>query len=234
MDCKKIGKYIKDKRKSLGYKQSDLGEMLSVSDKAVSKWECGVALPDVALLPELSKILNVNISEILNGEDDPKVEEEIKNKNKSKICLISLSILSSILFILVVILGIYFINNYDKVHVYKLVGEKDGFRVEGKLISIGDESYFILSQLGYLDKRKKDFEFLEINYNFYYKDKLLYTNRDDKICTNITNYFEIKKINFKSDEKFNFAYDDFFVLKINFIDIDKMYSELSIGLKIYE
>ena len=144
MDCKKIGKYIKEKRKALGYKQSDLGEMLSVSDKAVSKWECGVALPDVALLPELSKILNVDISEILNGEDDPKVEEEIKNKNKSKICIITLSILSSILFILVIILGIYFINNYDRVHVYKLVGEKDGFYVEGNLISIGDNNYLFL------------------------------------------------------------------------------------------
>ena len=234
MDCKKIGKYIKDKRKSLGYKQSDLGEMLSVSDKAVSKWECGVALPDVALLPELSKILNVNISEILNGEDDPKVEEEIKNKNKSKICLISLSILSSILFILVVILGIYFINNYDKVHVYKLVGEKDGFRVEGKLISIGDESYFILSQFSYTNKEKSTYSLTEISYDFYYGDKLLYSDLDNKININNTNYFEMKKIYFKLEERFSLKVDDFFVLRITFGDYDNSYYELSISLRNYE
>ena len=234
MDCKKIGKYIKDKRKSLGYKQSDLGEMLSVSDKAVSKWECGVALPDVALLPELSKILNVNISEILNGENDPKVEEEIKNKNKSRICLISLSILSSILFILVVILGIYFINNYDKVHVYKLIGEKDDFRVEGKLISIGDESYFILSQFSYTNKEKSTYSLTEISYDFYYGDKLLYSNMDNDIDINFLNYFEIKKINFKFNEKFDFKFGDFLILKISFFDNNNSYYVLDVSLKICE
>ena len=234
MDCKKIGKYIKEKRKALGYKQSDLGEMLSVSDKAVSKWECGVALPDVALLPELSKILNVDISEILNGEDDPKVEEEIKNKNKSKICIITLSILSSILFILVIILGIYFINNYDRVHVYKLVGEKDDFRVEGQLISIGDDNYFILSELVNNSLKGKNTLIIELNYEFYYKEKLIYSNIDSKINTKMINYFEIKNIIFKFNNKLNFNYDDFFVLKVKFTDANNVYNEISLNLKIIE
>lgn len=233
MDCKKIGKYIKEKRKALGYKQSDLGEMLSVSDKAVSKWECGVALPDVALLPELSKILNVDISEILNGEDDPKVEEEIKKKNKSKICIITLSILSSVLFILVIILGIYFINNYDRVHVYKLVGEKDGFYVTGNLISIGDKKYLSLSEFVY-DGNSEKFLYTEIiSYDVFYSNKLIYS-QNDKCFSDLTNCFsnKIMFIAYNCDLKLND--DDYFVVIIKFRTADNIYNEFSLKLKIYE
>lgn len=56
MDNNKIGKFISNKRKELGLTQEELGEKLYVTDKAVSKWERGVSLPDITLLTELSKI----------------------------------------------------------------------------------------------------------------------------------------------------------------------------------
>ena len=68
MDQTKIGELISRFRKEKGLTQLQLGEMIGVSDKAVSKWERGLGCPDVSLLGALSAALGVNIEGILNGE----------------------------------------------------------------------------------------------------------------------------------------------------------------------
>lgn len=68
MDNKQIGNYIRSLRKNMGLTQGNLAEQLEVSRQAVSKWENGVAIPDVSLLPKLSKILDMDIEGILYGE----------------------------------------------------------------------------------------------------------------------------------------------------------------------
>lgn len=68
MDAEKIGKLIQYLRKRLGYTQQELANRLSVSDKAVSKWERGIGIPDVSLLQKLSVILDVDIDSLLSGE----------------------------------------------------------------------------------------------------------------------------------------------------------------------
>lgn len=70
MDQIEIGKYIAKKRKSKNMTQKSLAEQLMVSDKAVSKWERGICLPNVELLLPLSEILGVSIREILSASDD--------------------------------------------------------------------------------------------------------------------------------------------------------------------
>ena len=62
-----IGILIKNLRKEKGLTQAALAEKLSVTDRTVSKWECGRGCPDVSLLGSLSEILGVNIEEILKG-----------------------------------------------------------------------------------------------------------------------------------------------------------------------
>lgn len=69
MDQIKIGKYIAEKRKSLGLTQVQLAEKLGMSDKSVSKWERGVCLPDVSVYIELCHILNITLNEFIAGED---------------------------------------------------------------------------------------------------------------------------------------------------------------------
>lgn len=69
MDQKKIGKYIADKRKSLGMTQVSLADKLDVSDKSVSKWERGVCLPDVSKYQELCDTLGISLNELFAGED---------------------------------------------------------------------------------------------------------------------------------------------------------------------
>lgn len=68
MNQEKIGKFITECRKNKKMTQSDLAEKLGISINAVSKWERGICLMDMSLLKPLSEILEVEISEILNGE----------------------------------------------------------------------------------------------------------------------------------------------------------------------
>ena len=67
MDMKKIGRLITAQRKALGYTQEDLGKVLSVSDKAVSKWERGLSCPDVSLLSKLAVVLKISLAQLLEG-----------------------------------------------------------------------------------------------------------------------------------------------------------------------
>ena len=68
MNLIKIGKFIADSRKKVNLTQEQLGEKLSITDRAVSKWERGLSLPDADKMLELCKILNINVNELLNGE----------------------------------------------------------------------------------------------------------------------------------------------------------------------
>ena len=68
MDNEKIGKYISLCRKNKGMTQQQLADILGVTNKAVSKWETGQGIPDVALLPQLATVLGVRIDDIFAGE----------------------------------------------------------------------------------------------------------------------------------------------------------------------
>ena len=60
--------FLAQLRKEKGMTQKDLAERIFVSDKAVSKWERGLSLPDVALLQPLADLMDVTISELLRGQ----------------------------------------------------------------------------------------------------------------------------------------------------------------------
>lgn len=68
MDQEKIGKFISVKRKEKGITQSELAELLGISDRAISKWENGNCLPDASNMQELCKILNITINDLFSGE----------------------------------------------------------------------------------------------------------------------------------------------------------------------
>ena len=72
MDCTKTGVLIRTLRKEKGLTQRQLAQALFVSEQAVSKWECGAGLPDVSLMPELSRILGVQPDKLLTGEMEEK------------------------------------------------------------------------------------------------------------------------------------------------------------------
>ena len=83
MDCSKVGALIRALREEAGLTQLQLAEKLGVSDRAVSKWECGRGAPDVTLLGALSAALKVNVEGLLAGEL-PGGAEEGGNMKKAK------------------------------------------------------------------------------------------------------------------------------------------------------
>ena len=68
MDQIKIGRFIAECRKKEKLTQMQLAEMLNVTDRAVSKWECGKSMPDTAIMLSLCEILKINVNDLLCGE----------------------------------------------------------------------------------------------------------------------------------------------------------------------
>ena len=98
MDQVKIGKFIKQKRKEKKITQSELAEKLNVTDRAISKWENGICMPDSGIIAELCKILNITINDLFSGEVvDMKDSEKRLEKNKYIITIIIILIHSFIL-----------------------------------------------------------------------------------------------------------------------------------------
>lgn len=69
------GNLISKLRKDKNMTQNELGQILCVSDKTISKWETGKGYPDISLLEPLAKALGVSLIELLAGEN-------IQNQNK--------------------------------------------------------------------------------------------------------------------------------------------------------
>ena len=74
IDKAKFGAFVAQLRKEKGMMQKELAEKLYVSDKAVSKWERGLSIPDVAILVPLAEILGVTVTELLECRRLPKDE----------------------------------------------------------------------------------------------------------------------------------------------------------------
>ena len=116
MDLIKIGKFIAEKRKAKNLTQLQLAERLYVTDRAVSKWECGRSLPDSSIMLELCEVLGISVNELLTGEElkmetyNKQAEENliqmIKEKEESDKRLLNLEIVLGItgtLFLLVML-----------------------------------------------------------------------------------------------------------------------------------
>ena len=81
MNLLKIGTFIAQQRKAQNLTQIQLAEMLNITDRAVSKWETGKALPDSSIMLALCDILKINVTELLSGE---KLEMDNYNKELEK------------------------------------------------------------------------------------------------------------------------------------------------------
>ena len=87
MDMIKIGKFIQECRKNKNLTQAKLANMLHVTDRAVSKWECGRSIPDSSIMLELSEILGVGVNELLLGEKIA-IEQYTKQADETALKLI--------------------------------------------------------------------------------------------------------------------------------------------------
>lgn len=121
MEQEKIGRFIAELRKEKGLTQKKLAEQLNITDKAVSKWECGYSLPDNSVMMNLCNVLGISVNELLSGERlssadyNKKAEENImtlmqENKEGRKRSKRQL-IVSNIAVILLAIYFIWFVSS---------------------------------------------------------------------------------------------------------------------------
>lgn len=84
MNQEKIGMFISNLRKEKGLTQAALAEMLNITDRAVSKWERGLSLPDSSIMLPLCEILGINVNELLTGE---RINMENYNKKADELLI---------------------------------------------------------------------------------------------------------------------------------------------------
>lgn len=132
MNQEKIGKFISERRKIKKLTQSELGSILGVSDKSVSKWENGKCMPDLSLFPELCSALDITINDLMSGKivDDKeyiktleenivKYADTIKKQRRKKIKIV----IGFILLFLFSIWGYIIYNHYSE----ETIIYKEGF-----------------------------------------------------------------------------------------------------------
>ena len=117
MDQIKIGKFIAESRKKNNLTQMQLAEKLNITDRAISKWENGKAMPDSGVMLELCNELKISVNELLSGEVlemnnyNEKLEKNlidmVKQKEQSDKKMLRLEIvigyISSITFLILII-----------------------------------------------------------------------------------------------------------------------------------
>lgn len=127
MDNKKIGLFIASLRKDANLTQKELADKLFITDRAVSKWERGLSLPDISLLNDLSSILGVSVIELLRGERTKNISnnaevihslEYAKNSFKEKVN--NIFNIASIT-IIIVIMSVLLFNN---IKIYLIQGSR--------------------------------------------------------------------------------------------------------------
>lgn len=121
MDQIKIGKFIAECRKNNNLTQMQLAEKLNITDRAISKWENGKAMPDSSIMLDLCNELKISVNELLSGEVikmeayNKKLEQNlidmVKQKEQSDKKMLRLEIvvgyISSITFFILIFVASY-------------------------------------------------------------------------------------------------------------------------------
>ena len=219
-DC--IGKIIADARKSKKLTQQELAKILNVSDKAISNWETGKNYPDLLTLKDVAKYLDISIADLIIEE-----KNEVK-KNYMKIIFNIVIFLFFIIFILLIVVGLYWKNNYDKLNVYEIKLNSEEFKLDKSIMIVSNEKIYLdMKRISYKGKyydctvslyylngsskeiivTKKDYDNFIIDENrgfgLYFNEEMI--NNLDKLYVNISfvgldNCLIEKNINLKLDK----------------------------------
>lgn len=188
MDQEKIGKLIKKIRKQNNLTQKEFADKLGVTYQAVSKWENGKNMPDVALLKKISKDFNIDINDILNGEYNHNKKGKIRK------------ILLPILFIIIIVLFILF-HRDDSFSFKTISSQCSDFNITGSIAYNKKKSSIYISDIDYCGKNG-DLEYTKIECILYEsengKDKKIEKYIYDGKPIKLDKY--LKNLNIKIDD----------------------------------
>ena len=154
MDQEKFGKFIKKLRKDNNLTQDELAKKLGVTYQAVSKWENGKSIPDIAILKTISLLFNVNIDELLDGT--------VKDKKKlNKKIFIPITLLG------ICLLGIlvFFVVHKETYQFKVLETDSNDFEISGVLAFSPSKSSIYISSINY--NNSDDTEYKSLSCSLY-------------------------------------------------------------------
>ena len=187
MDQEKIGKYIKSIRIKNNLTQEEFAKKFGVTYQAVSKWENGKNIPDIAIIKEISKEFNVDISEIINGK------KTIKKENKYRFILLAILLIILLLGILIA----YF--HKDDFEFKQITTTCDNFNIKGSMAYNKDKTAIYISDINYCGKKNETvYQNITCNlYENYESTNTVISACEKKENINLDNY--LKDINISVD-----------------------------------
>ncbi len=175
MNPSKIGKFISELRKERNMTQKDLGDLLAINGKSVSKWERGINCPDISILKEIAKIFDISVEELLDGERK-KIENIIKDDGKYFKRFLVLTIFA-VLFLTIILI----IKTHYQYNVYHIQSETSAIDVDGYIIFNPDNEIFLINTLNYRNELKKSANQLKL---------ILKNNEKELFSYQTNNYLE--------------------------------------------
>lgn len=209
-DISIIGNNIAKYRKKKGYTQKQLGELLDINYKTISKWENGNVGPDITILPNLADVLGVSIEEILIG---------VKKKNKKRTIRIFISIVIACLFMVILYSAIIgCLNSYK---VYEFESDNEDYYFGGYILSSADGNRYIFDEIDCYRSLDEDFLIDYINFDLFVNGKVIINYEmsydEEKSFLDSLNEVEFKSFRsmLMSNDFGNVEKDDFY-LKISY------------------
>lgn len=203
MNQEKIGQAIKEIRMKNNLSQQAFAEKFGVTYQAVSKWENGKNIPDIATLKEICKEYNLKLEDLL----DAKISTKPKNN------LLKWFLLVVILLIIILIIVLIFKNNDFE---FKTLSTScNDFTVNGSIAYNNTKSSIYISHITYCG---------EMDNNKYNKIECVLYESNDKVKTEIGRYNYEEETGITLEE---------FLKEVNFnVETCKLYSEYSLHLEI--
>ena len=171
MDNKKIGELIAKLRKEKGLTQQDLGDKVGVGSRAVSKWECGLTIPDISIINELSEILGISSDELLKGKlKKTHAPNKLKLKNIHKLIIITLIIIT------LLSSSLLLIYKGNKTYSYIIAAEDHKhFQVDGYLTYKNQELTININEFSFQDSELTNKKLIEYQYYIKLGDREIYS-----------------------------------------------------------
>ena len=166
MNQQKVGEFIKKLRKENHLTQAEFAEKYGITYQAVSNWEHGKNLPDIALLKQIADDFNVSIDELLGSEKKP-----LKNDN-------NYLIIGVIIAVALIILFIIYLNKHNDFEFKTLSANCSNFKISGSISYNKDKTSIYINNINYCDTSNEK-EYVKIECILYEK----YNNIEKQIST---------------------------------------------------